>query len=45
MPDQDPAQPQGPHHLPEDPVAPEESVFRAYAGLERLALRARLGPW
>lgn len=45
MPDQDPAQPQGPHHLPEDPVAPEERAFRAYVGLERLALRARVGPW
>jgi hypothetical protein len=45
MPDQDPAQPRGPHHLPDDPVAPEEGALRAYAGLERLALRARVGPW
>jgi len=45
MPDQDPAPPTGPHHLPEDPVTPEQRAFRAYAGLERLALRARVGPW
>jgi len=45
IPDPDPSPPPGPHPLPENPIAPEEDTWIAYAGLERLALRARVGPW